>query len=138
MESPIKSKKTSVPVKEETAEEDETGTEETGAEETGEEDGETAPCDSDEDCDDGLICNGVEICQGGACVDGEPIQCAGGDKCAGWELCNEIEGGCTFSPGEDCDDGDPCTQDSCDPDMVCWGGVATDCPCVFTPIPDCN
>jgi hypothetical protein len=44
-------------------------------------------------CDDGNICNGIEICDGtGQCLAGEPL---------------------------DCDDGDPCTVDACDPVLGC-------------------
>lgn len=56
----------------------------------------------DDDCDDGSACYG-----------GNP--CTTGDVCA--------DGECVFGPAKDCDDLNPCTDDSCEP--------ATGC--VFTP-----
>lgn len=40
-------------------------------------------CAADEDCDDGLACNGVEICdtEGNACVPGAPVECAEDEVC---------------------------------------------------------
>jgi hypothetical protein len=38
------------------------------------------------------VCNGLEICQGGTCTPGTPL---------------------------DCEDGDPCTIESCDPVLGC-------------------
>ena len=30
------------------------------------------PCESDIDCDDGLFCNGDEVCDGSVCLSGNP------------------------------------------------------------------
>jgi Dictyostelium (slime mold) repeat len=49
-------------------------------------------CFFDGDCADGNVCNGIERCDGGTCVASDPIPC---------------------------DDGDPCTADSCDPAIGC-------------------
>ncbi len=70
-------------------------------------------------CDDGNsctlnACDPVKGCvfkskavDGNACdADGKP--CASADVCKG--------GGCQAGPAKDCDDGDPCTSDLCDPD----------------------
>jgi hypothetical protein len=51
-----------------------------------------ATCNTDEDCRDGNICNGIERCDAGACLPGTPL---------------------------DCDDGDVCTADSCSPRSGC-------------------
>ncbi len=45
-------------------------------------------CENDDDCNDGVFCNGTETCIRGDCFDGADA---------------------------DCDDGNPCTVDSCDP-----------------------
>lgn len=57
-------------------------------------------CTSNAECDDGRRCNGVEVCLLGSCRTPEPYVC---------------------------DDGNPCTEDSC-------GGPEDDC--IFTPICD--
>ncbi len=49
-------------------------------------------CDGDDDCSDSNLCTGIERCIDGACVSGTP-------------------------PG--CDDGNSCTDDSCDPQTGC-------------------
>jgi hypothetical protein len=49
----------------------------------------TPACTVDEDCDDGLVCNGSEIC-GGRCVPGTPPDCDDG-----------VAASCS---GDDCDD----------------------------------
>lgn len=63
--------------------------------------GEVPPeCVSDEDCDDGLFCNGAELC-----------------SAAG--LCESVD-------LEDCDDGQACTVDSCEEDLRQCVSVAPD------------
>jgi hypothetical protein len=64
-------------------------------------------------CDDGLLCNGVDTCQNGACSQHTGDPCAGGPECK--NTCNEQEASC-FSPfGIACsDDGNVCTDDVCD------------------------
>ena len=49
-------------------------------------------CDSDEDCDDGLACNGLEMCTG----DGRLAECAGGTpvECDAGVVCTEPSGIC--------------------------------------------
>jgi cysteine-rich repeat protein len=54
----------------------------------------TPSCTMDEDCDDGLYCNGLETCN----TDLSRCQAAGTDPC---------------------DDSDPCTDDSCDEELAC-------------------
>ena len=62
-------------------------------------------------CDDGLICNGVEVCsaapfpQNFTCTPGAPLACA--------DACEEPVGCTACSTDADCDDGDPCTSDEC-------------------------
>jgi hypothetical protein len=107
--------------------------------------------DRDEDCDDGDICNGAEVCRSGSCLAGTPLDCSDGDPCTedlcdsrlgclnavipsclgctddsecdnanacdGLERC--IAGGCRPGSPLDCDDGNHCTDDSCDPGSGC-------------------
>jgi len=97
-------------------------------------------------CPDGLICNGDETCQAGVCVTGDPPACEDGDPCTAGACTEGI--GCTFEPladgtpcpdddvcdgantcragactrgrAPDCDDGDPCSRDDCDPVGGCF------------------
>jgi hypothetical protein len=74
-------------------------------------------CTSDEQCDDGLYCNGVETCVSGVCKAGEPIDCSGlSDQCNDG-VCEEASHGCVARPKADgtaCDDGQFCTvSDAC-------------------------
>lgn len=74
-------------------------------------------------CADDLTCNGTELCcttsggcgpyAQGACVPGTPIVCTGG-----W-VCVEPEGCIPCRDAGDCDDGDPCTLDTCEVDVAC-------------------
>jgi len=52
----------------------------------------TRACLVDSECADGNLCDGIERCVGGVCRPGSPLQC---------------------------DDGDPCTADGCDPTAGC-------------------
>lgn len=100
------------------------------------------PCSSAEDCDDGLACT-LDRCNDGLCLhQSEPGRCDDGVFCNGREVC-DLRRGCIAGPRESCDDGDVCTVDRCneatkscdrtvrdldgdgDPDFFCTGG--TDC-----------
>jgi len=59
-----------------------------------------AECQVDFDCDDGLLCNGVESCSGGSCVAGEPLICLDNDPCTA-DACEEGLG-CSYTPIEGC------------------------------------
>ncbi len=56
-------------------------------------------CLSDASCGDGNICNGIETCRAGVCTAGTPLNC---------------------------DDGDPCTLDSCAPASGCQHTMVAD------------
>ncbi|MCB9593439.1 MAG: hypothetical protein H6719_11965 [Sandaracinaceae bacterium] len=97
------------------------------------------PCAGDTACDDGCFCNGVERCEGGACVaaedpcvddidctadscleevnrcifDPQPEMCSDGDACNGAEVC-DLAVGCLASAPLYCNDESSCTVDSCD------------------------
>jgi hypothetical protein len=70
-------------------------------------------------CDDGLFCNGADTCDAAACLLHAGDPCAGGTECA--DACNEAGDDCNGDPfGLACtDDGNPCTDDTCDGSGVC-------------------
>jgi hypothetical protein len=63
-------------------------------------------------CDDGVFCNGADVCANGTCEHaGDP--CAGAPECA--DVCDEGSGTCATPAGTPCaDDGQLCTDDQCD------------------------
>lgn len=97
------------------------------------------------ECSDGNVCNGIETCDSstGACVPGTPLDCGDGqvctidncdaatgcvyvnddgapcddeDLCTVGDVC--MNGFCESTP-RDCDDGNSCTTDTCDPATGC-------------------
>ena len=77
-------------------------------------------CSIDDDCDDGVFCNGAETCVSGACQ-------AGNDPCPG-NYCSEDTDTCyECEQNSDCDDGIFCNGlESC-VDGVCQSGFPVDC-----------
>lgn len=68
-------------------------------------------CESDADCDDGLVCNGIEICGtvSRRCVSGTPLDCDDGIQCT-VDRCVEPDGSCVAEPNDGlCGDGEACT-----------------------------
>ena len=105
-------------------------------------------------CPDGNLCNGTETCNAvGGCVPGKPLVCDDGNRCTtdsclpasgcqhtnvtngtpcpdgnvcnGNETC--VNGSCTSGSPLNCDDGNGCTTDTCDPVAGC--GHQYTCPC---------
>jgi len=87
-------------------------------------------CDIQPDCDDGLFCNGVELCTGGACAAGTPPDCTDAIPCT-IGLCDGTNGACVqvpdhsaCAPGEQCDPGLGCvTVPSCTLPADCDDGL---------------
>jgi hypothetical protein len=81
--------------------------------------GEWVVCHDDLDCDDGDVCNGLEMCGDTECFEGVPLDCGAPPVCA-IAYCDP-QTGCGLAPAQDgtpCDDGiDATAGDSC------WGGV---------------
>ncbi|MCA9604655.1 MAG: putative metal-binding motif-containing protein [Myxococcales bacterium] len=76
-------------------------------------------CTVDAECDDGMVCNGVERCDMGApgsgCVPGDPPVCDDGFDCT-TDACDEASSGCVASPDDSaCADTIDCTVDRCAP-----------------------
>lgn len=66
-------------------------------------------------CDNGIFCDGEEVCTAGRCELGDPVACNDGVDCT-IDLCWEPARSCsTVAAHERCDDGDPCTTDQCAP-----------------------
>jgi hypothetical protein len=73
-------------------------------------------CLTDDDCQDGLVCNGRERCAGGRCAAGEPMRCDDGDDCT-IGSCSEEAGGCVALLRDGDGDGfgdEACGGDDCD------------------------
>ncbi len=68
-------------------------------------------------CDDVNGCTSKDVCQAGACLGTQPVQCAAKDECHKAGTCNPAKGQCSnpeAPAGTTCSDGDACTQaDSC-------------------------
>lgn len=73
-------------------------------------------CSGDAECDDGDVCNGSETCVSGNCQSGTPLDCNDGDACTA-DSCDPVSG-CS-NTAISCDDGDLCTIDSCDSGSGC-------------------
>ena len=83
----------------------------------------------DEDCDDGLFCNGTETCDPvNGCQAGSDVDCADQVECT-LDACDEEADACAHTPDdEDCDDGLFCNgTETCDPDNGCQAGSTVDC-----------
>ncbi|NOT02246.1 MAG: right-handed parallel beta-helix repeat-containing protein [Phycisphaerales bacterium] len=72
-------------------------------------------CQTDNDCNDGLFCNGLEECDSGQCVNGA-VPCLG-------KICVEATDSCAGClTNANCNDGNSCTSD------VCSGGACSNPP----------
>jgi hypothetical protein len=80
-------------------------------------------CSTDDDCDDGLSCNGTETCDGCFCQAGTPVECDDGVSCTE-DTCNETTG-CEFIPYDFyCWDSYYCNgAETCDPVLDCQAGT---------------
>lgn len=96
------------------------------------------PCMDAGECDDGIYCNGEETCVDGACQAGTMpctpetycdeatdscVECLDDSHCDDGVACNGIEtcvsGECQPGIPLDCDDGNECTLDTCEPEEGC-------------------
>jgi hypothetical protein len=94
-------------------------------------------------CDDGSVCTVGDTCLGGACLAGDPLSCVDENVCTD-DSCDPLlgcvfvpnqapcsddidctlgdhclEGACVYDELAPCDDGNPCTDDLCDPTQGC-------------------
>ncbi|TFH25222.1 MAG: hypothetical protein E4H03_01415 [Myxococcales bacterium] len=87
------------------------------------------PCTIDADCDDGLFCNGAETCDVvSGCQAGTPPICKDGVGCTG-DGCSEALAACVNAPVDAvCDDANACNGvETCDPTLDCVGTLPPDC-----------
>ncbi|NMB76161.1 MAG: trypsin-like serine protease [Myxococcales bacterium] len=83
------------------------------------------PVADEESCDDNTVCNGREVCRGGACQPGEPLSCQDSVACTK-DRCDPLEG-CVYAPvALECWDDNACTEDVCDPVQGCLHPPAPD------------
>ena len=82
----------------------------------------------DIECPDGDLCTVGDQCEQGICV-GTPVDCDDGNVCSD-DTCDPDTGDCVYTYNAlDCDDDDPCTvADECQ--MGVCVGVSIDCDCV--------
>ncbi len=70
-------------------------------------------CETDEDCEDGVDCT-RNLCRNNVCgIQIDQASCDDGVFCNGVEIC-DINEGCLPGPPETCNDNDVCTIDRCD------------------------
>lgn len=69
-------------------------------------------CDDDDDC----TIDNCDLDNGDCLHEAHSGACNNGDACTGPDMCTA---GTCSGPPVDCNDGKPCTQDSCDPDSGC-------------------
>ncbi len=68
-----------------------------------------AGCTSAAECDDGLVCNGVERCEGGHCTSGTAVVCDDGITCT-VDRCVEPAASCDYVPDDSlCGAGESCS-----------------------------
>ena len=85
-------------------------------------------CTIDDDCNDGLFCNGSEVCNAGSCESGAAVTCDDGVSCT-VDSCNEGTDSCDFvATNSLCDNGLFCDgAETCDAVAGCQAGTAVSC-----------
>ncbi|MFQ5462293.1 MAG: S8 family serine peptidase, partial [Phycisphaerae bacterium] len=88
----------------------------------------TGGCQADADCDDGIFCNGAEVCSAGTCVAGTAVDCNDAVACT-TDSCNEATNSCDNTPDDAaCDNGLFCDgAETCNATLGCQAGTAVDC-----------
>lgn len=89
------------------------------------------PRGENDPCDDGDLCTTGEVCSGGTCGGGTPVDCSNLDDQCTVGVCSPQTGACEAQPtNEDmpCDDGDPCNAGELCVAGTCQGGSPVECP----------
>ena len=81
---------------------------------------------SGSDCDDGSVCTAGDTCVGGWCQPGAAIECFDGNPCTD-DQCDPVAGCHYPSNDEPCDDGNDCTFGDVCGGGQCQGGPLVDC-----------
>ncbi len=77
-------------------------------------------------CSDGSACTASDTCQGGACKGGSLLDCNDGNPCTA-DTC-DAKLGCKSTPSKAaCDDGDPCTEGDACSNGACQHGKVVSC-----------
>jgi hypothetical protein len=77
-------------------------------------------------CDDGDACTTNDTCSAGICVGGAPPDCDDGNECTD-DTCDVVLGCLNTDNVAACDDGDACTTNDTCSAGICVGGAAPDC-----------
>jgi hypothetical protein len=85
--------------------------------------------DPGEDCDDGNVDNG-DCCDDSCVFDPVSTPCDDATVCNGMEECDGA-GNCGSGTTLDCDDSQPCTQDTCDPILGCQSTSGPSATCLL-------
>jgi len=88
----------------------------------------TVGCSTNEQCSDGLWCNGSETCVAGQCQAGTAPDCSDGIPCT-TDSCNETLDQCAHAPNDAaCSDGLWCNgAETCNLSTSCQAGTAPNC-----------
>ena len=95
-------------------------------------DGSTSACPADEpapdgsECNDGSACTTDDACAAGICLGGPAADCDDENPCTD-DSCNPLTGCVYANNTASCDDGSACTTDDACVDGVCASGPARDC-----------
>ena len=83
-------------------------------------------CTIDADCSDDDACNGIETCVTGVCQPGTPLNCDDGNACTD-DSCDPQTGCAHADNTAACSDGDACTTNDTCSGGVCVAGPASNC-----------
>jgi len=81
---------------------------------------------NDASCDDSDMCTLGDKCQEGECLPGKELDCDDGNLCTN-DSCNQVVGCVHTNNSNECDDFDPCTVDDYCAGGVCIGSEGLDC-----------
>ena len=84
------------------------------------------PCSVDADCTDNNLCNGIETCVATVCQPGTSLVCNDGNGCTN-DSCNPTSGCVTTNNSNPCSDGDACTANDTCSGGVCISGAPANC-----------
>ena len=76
-------------------------------------------------CTDGNACTQGDVCGGGNCNPGPALDCDDANACNGLESCDPANGTCVSGTPPNCNDNNPCTDDSCSPALGCQHAANT-------------
>ena len=84
------------------------------------------PANNTGPCDDGSACTTNDTCGGGTCNGGPPLNCDDGNDCTD-DSCDPDSGCVSTNNTAPCDDGNECTTDDTCGDGTCNGGLPLTC-----------